>query len=66
MSETKGHKFGNIYCTECKKPVYFTDTPTEKIDHIILEQERTCDNCDNVIDRYDSGYWEVGEDFYNK
>ena len=42
--------------------LFFTDNTVEQIDHIILEYNRICDGCGNILGTWNTGFWEDTEE----
>lgn len=51
------NKLEPIKCGKCGSSEY-KDEPTDYIDNLVVEKERVCDKCENVMGIWSYGYWQ--------
>lgn len=49
---------GTVICANCGEEYNYREVVTDKIDDIVTEKDRICNNCDELIDCWAYGYWE--------
>lgn len=57
MKDKKNKNEGILICGDCGDKENFTDKIKDRIDYIVTEKERVCDNCGFTIDYWAYGYW---------
>ncbi len=53
---------GTVICPHCGEEHNYREVVTDKIDYIITEKDRICNNCNELMDCWAYGYWESKTD----